>query len=265
MGLGVTTVLTGGFVSCGPDWSRSEYKPESYAKFYMVTHGRATYETQTDATELTPGQVYFFPPHQASRHTCQERMDLYWMHLSIDAPVLDMRLSRLRTIASWPVEEWLVWKPVYERLPELIASPSLELELRTQAMVMDGFARLLTRFPEEPDPELERLRSRLAPALQILDSQFKQSPPLALLAASSHLSVPHFHRSFSLAFRTTPHRYMLRRRMDLAHQLLCNTRMSVGDIAGQVGYDDQFYFSRAFKRYFKSAPERFRMAHGSGP
>jgi AraC-like DNA-binding protein len=265
MGLGVTTVLSGGWVRCGPSWSRQHFKHETYAKFYVVINGFATYENEWGAVELTPGQVYFFPPHQGSRHTCPISMEVYWMHISIDAPVLDMRLTRLRKICSWSIDEWQQWKMVYERLPELSTSPTLELELRTQAMIMESFAQLLVRHPEDTDPQMEELRNRLTPALQILDAQFKKPPSLAVIAGSTRLSIPHFHRGFKQAFRTTPYRYMLRRRMDLAHQLLCNTALSIGDIATQAGYEDQFYFSRVFKNYFKNSPEQFRLAHGAVP
>ena len=67
------------------------------------------------------------------------------------------------------------------------------------------------------------------------------------------------------AFHTTPYRYMLRRRMDLAHQLLCNTAMPIGAIGEASGYDDPFYFSRVFKRYFHRSPERFRAEQRGGP
>jgi len=265
MGLGATTILTGGFERCTPRWDRTTFKHESYAKFYLVTAGSAVYENEWGVTALTAGNLYFLPPHQGSRHTCARLMDVYWMHFSIDAAILDMRLTRLRTVRSWPIGRWAQHQALFERLPEYVAHPQLELELRVQAMIMELCAGLLADNPESRDEELERLRERLQPAVDRLDAQFKEPPPLPQLALACGLSVPHFHRGFRTAFHTTPYRYMLRRRMDLAHQLLCNTAMPVGAVGEAIGYADPFYFSRVFKRYYQRSPERFRAEQRRGP
>lgn len=43
-----------------------------------------------------------------------------------------------------------------------------------------------------------------------------------------------------------------------AKRLLCYSDMPVSDIAGQIGYDDPLYFSRAFKQSVGSSPRAFR-------
>jgi AraC-like DNA-binding protein len=255
---GAATVLGCGFERCGPAWSRRHFVHESYAKFYFVVGGAATYENEAGSVRLSPGTVHFFPPHQGSRHLCPRLLEVHWMHLAIEAPALDARLAGLRRIESWPAARWATWKPVYTRLAELRRRPSDELALRVQAMVLHGIAEILGRHPESEDPRAALDRARFAPALALMDAQFRRAPALAAVAAAAGLSRLHFHRSFRRLFRTTPHRYMLRRRMDLARQLLSGTTESVGEIGRQCGYDDQFYFSRTFKREAGLSPERFR-------
>jgi AraC-like DNA-binding protein len=43
-----------------------------------------------------------------------------------------------------------------------------------------------------------------------------------------------------------------------ASRLLRFTDLSVGEVAYRVGYSDQLYFSRAFKRYTGLAPQAYR-------
>lgn len=57
---------------------------------------------------------------------------------------------------------------------------------------------------------------------------------------------------------TSPHRYMITRRMALAQRLLLSGDLSLCDIARRCGYDNEFYFSRAFKNYFGSPPSQYR-------
>ena len=49
-----------------------------------------------------------------------------------------------------------------------------------------------------------------------------------------------------------------------AMRLLRFTDLTVGEIAFRVGYGDQLYFSRAFKRFAGRAPQVYRAeVHGS--
>ena len=49
-----------------------------------------------------------------------------------------------------------------------------------------------------------------------------------------------------------------------AARLLRYTSLSVGEVAFRTGFDDQLYFSRAFKRHHGEAPMAYREVHRSG-
>jgi len=49
-----------------------------------------------------------------------------------------------------------------------------------------------------------------------------------------------------------------RMKMQWARTLLRTPDMSVADVAYRVGYEDPFYFSRAFKRVVGVSPARWR-------
>jgi AraC family transcriptional activator of pobA len=59
---------------------------------------------------------------------------------------------------------------------------------------------------------------------------------------------------------------IVERVMTEAMRLLRFTDLTVGEVAHRVGYGDQLYFSRAFKRYAGRAPQAYRAeVHGSAP
>ena len=55
-----------------------------------------------------------------------------------------------------------------------------------------------------------------------------------------------------------PMTYLSRWRLSLSARMLGSTSYSVARIAGEVGYESEPAFSRAFKREFGSPPARFR-------
>ena len=52
--------------------------------------------------------------------------------------------------------------------------------------------------------------------------------------------------------------YQLMLRMRKAERLLCETEMSVAEIASETGFYDTFYFSKIFKRKNEISPLKFR-------
>jgi transcriptional regulator GlxA family with amidase domain len=56
----------------------------------------------------------------------------------------------------------------------------------------------------------------------------------------------------------TPMAYLTSWRLQLAAQMLSTTNYSVAQIAGEVGYESEAAFNRAFMRAFEFPPARFR-------
>jgi AraC family transcriptional regulator len=67
---------------------------------------------------------------------------------------------------------------------------------------------------------------------------------IAHLAALIPMSQFHFARAFKVATGESPHRYIMQRRIERAKVLLAVTRLSVAEIAYQVGFANQSYFTR---------------------
>ncbi len=56
-------------------------------------------------------------------------------------------------------------------------------------------------------------------------------------------------------------RYLAGWRLQLAAQLLTSGNRRISQIAGEVGYESEPAFSRAFRRHFGVSPNRYRQ-HG---
>jgi AraC-like DNA-binding protein len=119
-----------------------------------------------------------------------------------------------------------------------------------------------------PRPQWGRpLRDRrIERALELLERDLSKFWTVEQLARAVGLSRPVFAREFVRMLRLSPMRYLARRRMEVAAELLRQTDATLADIAGRVGYQSEFAFGRAFKRHHHVAPGTFRRqplsAHG---
>ncbi len=85
---------------------------------------------------------------------------------------------------------------------------------------------------------------------------------LAGLARLVGLSVSQFDRRFKRLFQMTPQQFLLRVRLNAACRLLASGQVSIADIALRVGFYDQSYFTKHFKRQTGMTPTHYRRHYG---
>jgi AraC-like DNA-binding protein len=77
-------------------------------------------------------------------------------------------------------------------------------------------------------------------------------------AAQACLSRSYFSRQFRKKTGYAPVEYFIRLKMQRACELLETTHMTVGEISRGLGYQDQYYFSRIFKKIVGVHPTQYR-------
>jgi AraC-like DNA-binding protein len=91
-----------------------------------------------------------------------------------------------------------------------------------------------------------------------LESRLPESVDLADLARVAGLSPSHFHRAFRLTMGAPPHRWLTRRRIRRAQELMLNPDKGLGDIAVETGFADQPHFTRVFAKEVGVSPGAWR-------
>jgi transcriptional regulator GlxA family with amidase domain len=72
------------------------------------------------------------------------------------------------------------------------------------------------------------------------------------------VSYAHFRRLFEEFFQVPPGAFLLAARLEKAAALLTGTNLPIRRIAHECGFEDEFYFSRIFKKYRKYSPKNYR-------
>lgn len=78
------------------------------------------------------------------------------------------------------------------------------------------------------------------------------------VAGGLRISYPHFRRLFRELNGLAPGQFLIQARLRQAAARLINTGLPLKVIAEQCGFDDRFYFSRLFKKYYRIPPRRYR-------
>jgi AraC-like DNA-binding protein len=84
--------------------------------------------------------------------------------------------------------------------------------------------------------------------------------PVKELARECRLSTAHFSRAFSRSVGMAPHRWLIKRRIEVAKETLRDGRSSISDVAAECGFCDQAHFTRHFVRIVGVTPRAWRRA-----
>src|ERR671939_362129 len=93
---------------------------------------------------------------------------------------------------------------------------------------------------------IEDRNRRMLRARDTMDRAYAQPLDVPALARVAHVSPGHFSRQFRTTFGETPHRYLQRRRVERAMELLRDTNRPVTEICFDVGFGSLGTFSRTF-------------------
>jgi AraC family transcriptional regulator len=93
-----------------------------------------------------------------------------------------------------------------------------------------------------------------------IETHLHSSISSADLAGLAKQSVCHFCRAFRESFNESPHRYVMRRRIERAQGLMLQTNLSLAQIAIECGLADQAHLNRSFRRFVGECPGAWRRA-----
>jgi AraC family transcriptional regulator len=85
------------------------------------------------------------------------------------------------------------------------------------------------------------------------------------LARVAKQSVYHFCRAFRESFDESPHKYVMRRRIERAQGLMLQTNLPLAQIAIDCGLADQAHFNKSFRRIAGQSPGAWRRARTAPP
>jgi len=127
------------------------------------------------------------------------------------------------------------------------------------ALVLALVARLAGLFDLVAPPADVFTGQRLAVTVALVDERLAQRITVKSLARGTGLSPAHFSREFKRTTGETPHAFVMRRRLEHAHEFLADGG-SIAEAAQCSGFADQAHLSRLFKRRYFVTPGAFLRA-----
>lgn len=133
--------------------------------------------------------------------------------------------------------------------------------VRLRLAATDAFCNVTAEPPKTKPAEMRLLDE----ATDYLDRHLAENVSMRDLVAYMGYGQTRFFQLFREHTGISPNEWLIRRRIGRARMLLSTTNATVISVAKQVGFPDQAYFCRIFKRYTGHTPNGFRLYQAQQP
>lgn len=163
--------------------------------------------------------------------------------------------------------------PFSSQLPQISVSPYMTRYLNHLSATMQDNAtcdyelsnitiELLTEYQEKRDPQVNT-ETALATTMMVIRNEVMLNPnihehSLRILAKKHFINEKTLSRAFTKTFGVKISDFILEQVMQRAKYLLENTRRTVADIAEELGYSNNYNFSRTFRNIYGIYPMELR-------
>ena len=269
--------------SAGQGWKGVELRTYRYsgldvpvpamADFMIVSYKRGStmmerrFEGRWTRTECHPGDVSLLTRSQASHWHWTEQIDVSHVYLSdavvsrVAADVLERSIAAVRLHDILRTQSPIVTEAV-EAISREASGNGIGGALYVDALSTQLVVHLLRNFASVQFVDKSG-RGELPPAIRkrivdYIEARIDQALSLEELAEVASMGVWTFGKRFRASFQTSPHQYVVDRRLEKAQQMLALGRLPVKAIASECGFADQAHLTRVMRARLGRTPAALR-------
>ena len=227
-----------------------------------VKSGRGDLKSGAMRCRLQKNSIFFlFPGILHSYYTSKNNLlELWWV--GFNGFLSSTLIRRLNLHPSNPVID-LPSESVEEvegMLDRLIHSPDNEAPLGRSAAILSVFSMLISVSGEEEQLSHRNddgRNDRILKALAFIDCNFTDDLSISDLADYVGMSRSAFSRLFKNETGRSPQNHLIEVRLEQSIHLLSGN-MSIREVAAASGFNDEYYFSRCFRKRYSLPPNELR-------
>jgi len=239
----------------GKGWNYPDVN-DFFGRIYCTKSGKGFMTHHGKKFTLESGKMHLIPPYSHMKGWCPDKMHQYWIHFNAEVltgvelfdimpPVYEIKLSDQSSVLK-----------TFEKLIEIFRSKGAVKQFETDAIVRSFILRFIK--DSEINNEMVNTIIRFKPALSYIEEHITGPIEMKDVASISGLHPTYFSNLFCKYMKMPPLKYINTRRIEKAKALLFTTNDSIEQIAEKTGLNDQFYFSRLFKKVTGTSPMSYR-------
>jgi AraC-like DNA-binding protein/quercetin dioxygenase-like cupin family protein len=256
-------VFSLGFEKCNPDF---KLKRHSYPRYVIefVTKGTLILKIKNKSHILKPGTIGGFAPGIPHSYRVQgpEIMEHYYLTFIGNRAKTIFEQSMLASKGSVLLANYLDSLALVEKIYN---KSTIERSSYSQELCCCYLKELLL----EQVAQSEKTGKFSSQSLQTfktckeyIDNHFSEIISVSDIAHTCSIDSNYLTKLFKKHTRLTTNEYLKRLKLNKAgHLILKEPKMSIKQISCVMGFEDPYYFSRIFKKYYGLSPNNYKNEH----
>ena len=251
-------IFSSGLESCSPKHSWGPGVRDHYLIHYVLS-GKGQYICNGKTYNIKAGEMFLIKPSQVVNYVADanEPWEYYWV--GFNGTYAQKIIANLPFKDTMPVYAPKDYEACKEYLYQIYANSGSGISHST---AMLGYLHLfLAKLIDEGNmisPVASVTQSNyVIEAIKFIQFNYSTDISVDDIANAVGISRSHLYRVFVSSLDQSPIDYLTEYRINEACELLKNSNLSISQIAVSVGFFDQFYFSRVFKKIKKIPPSKY--------
>lgn len=228
--------------------------------------GRGWVTVNKKKMDISPSHFIVIPANTPHKYGAVETepWTIYWVHFKGDIATYVVNLI------TEDSQNYLPYLSFNENRIKLFEEICYNLEkgfsadnLRYVNMIFYHFLSSLLYEEKYNQAEKKQVKDPISRAIEMMQENLHTNQTLNDFAKFSHLSVSHFSTMFRVRTGFSPVEYFNHLKIQQSCQELVFTQKAVKEIANDLGFADQYYFSRIFSRFMGVPPSEYRSKNKS--
>lgn len=242
----------------GPDKHESFEKPGAH--LFWVHSGEGELENERGRLALRPGKkIWLVDMVKPRTYLPAEKRHLTIAGFRFGGPALEFWHEEIRgnENSEFALEDFGFVRQTQNELLRLVRRKPIGWEWQVHVVITNMLGKLLMSRKLLISPHAE-LPVPVVRVLNAISSNPLRDWKAKELATVGKVSYSGLRALFSKSGQGTVHEHIQRARLDQARLLLADKRLSVKDVATQLNFSSEFYFSQFFRHRAGMSPTQFR-------
>jgi AraC-like DNA-binding protein len=234
-----------------------KHRHEDQWEIHLFISGQGLYENNQQQWPISSGMLTYTKPLEMHGCTCRDGMtDFYYIGFEFEN--VDSQLRESVENIYTRHDHLMLDRTVFSEFGRIIQKSRTENTsiIRSSEHL---FASLLYEIVATNSRNYVGESSDLASSLlDILHRSTYEKVALDAIAEKIGFDKSYLIRVFKQKYNITPIKYLLKLKIDAACYLLRHSQLNIKEIAYQLKFYDEYYFSRKFKEIKECSPRMFR-------
>lgn len=226
--------------------------------FECVLSGRGVVNTPHGTFYPVAGDTFFLRAHEVHDFYSdpEDPMEKIWVTVvgSLPPAMLDSYgLTKSMLLPGVDTSHYI------EQLMRIVTNTEYDMEtMNTKCCIVYHRLCQFIRTKLQMDSEPAAIPENIVRLKNYIDSHLDEPLTIEKCCSITYLSSSQTTRQFRKYYAMAPYEYLNNQRIEWAQELLRTSSYSIHDIAMQLGFQDQSYFSKYFKKKCGKSPTAYR-------